>query len=140
MSPKSTENVFEFILTKGPAPTLKSTHYGFNESVRELTLEAGSIPQQIRLNYLPGEPYTNGTLEITAEGITFGVDNYYHDGRTVWKQFTQDMIYDNGHKVIIDGLLGSYSLAFTFYNQVISQEGTYNITFIADADGTNRDR
>lgn len=122
-------------LANGALPTVTSSVYGFDGGelkVKEFV--AGSTPYHIRFDYLISEPYSNGTLEVNVEGISFGVEDYYHDG-TIWKHFTQDQILNDGQKIIITGISGLRFISFELHNQVIPQEGFYRITFKGDADG-----
>ncbi|WP_211744906.1 S-layer homology domain-containing protein, partial [Paenibacillus sp. Marseille-Q4541] len=139
-SEKNSDSAIVISLTKDGMPTVTSDVYGFDGAVLKVKeFAAGSSPFHIRFDYFMPEVFNNGTLEVTVEGISFGVEDYYHDG-TKWKNFTEGLISNGGKTIVLSEISGRKVLSFELHNQVIPQEGTYLITFRADADGAGSGR
>lgn len=85
-SEKSLNSSITFTVTTGEesTATLDTPFIGFEDNMiaTEKEYVANSL-DQIRFAYATNEIFENGTLEITAEGITFGTDDSYTtDGET----------------------------------------------------------
>ncbi|MCM3784288.1 S-layer homology domain-containing protein [Neobacillus mesonae] len=119
--------------------TKSSESYGFDGYfAREKESVAGINPITFRLDYVTGEVFENGTLEITVpDGFSFGTDDKYfdYDGSGAWRNFTEDQIINDGKTITFTGISGMERRSILLYNQLIPQEGIYTFTFIGDADG-----
>ncbi|OBZ08955.1 hypothetical protein A8L34_22675 [Bacillus sp. FJAT-27264] len=139
-SPLDAEHAFTFTLQKGarPAvPTRPSTYFGFPDPAAfalSKSFLAGSLQSMIRFDYITGEAYSNGILEVSMEGLTFNTnDLIFVNG---WRNITSDQLSNDGHTLTIKNITGpSQDIAFELHNKRVPSTGDYLIRFRADADG-----
>ncbi|MDO7907489.1 S-layer homology domain-containing protein [Paenibacillus sp. JX-17] len=118
--------------------------FGFdaNDTLTAKEFTEGTL-SKIRFDYYPMEGMTNGTIEVSIEGISFSVSDYYNLGEE-WINFTEDQISNDGHTVTIENVNTASHNAVSFelggssdpVGKVIPAAGSYKITLKADADGT----
>ncbi|CAH1191560.1 S-layer homology domain-containing protein [Paenibacillus sp. JJ-223] len=143
-SAKSAENAFKFTLTKGvQTPTIGSDLFLFGNYESRAVFNSGDSDVNLDFYYQTNDDFNNGTLEVTVDGITFAEGDEYSisnetlNGVPMITRITPQQISDDGKTLTISGINGKYTVvSFYLNNKDIPEQGSYNITVKADADGT----
>ncbi|OKP89884.1 S-layer homology domain-containing protein [Paenibacillus sp. P32E] len=105
----------------------------FDSGITKELIE-GSTPNSIRYDFITSEPFVDGFINVTMEGLTFSTDDYYNVS-SQWLHPTSDQISEDGHTIHITGINNANDFSFELHGKVMPPAGNYLIKFTADADG-----